>query len=382
MVRGRHVRHRRPVLPVRRDPGAAARLRRHGPRGDRPAAADRPTGARVIWSVAVVLTVALVAVLLTAPERTSTEELIAANERELVLRPVPRPAPALARHGRDERRHQERQTTKVPAVEADWSMPKGSEIDAFGDSMLVGAIHAMRYYLPKVRVDAKSNRTLARGAGPGRGPRAVAAAGRRALARHQRRHRRQGHPPHPQGARPPADGRHRHRARPFARAEADNAALREIVEDLPNVRLAEWDAALAGTSGQLQPDGIHPSLKGSHLYAKTVRQAFADLSQAHTGTAGDAQGPAAALTLEVPSCSHDRVRSRRARGSRAGAGRPAGSPRRRVGGRPSAVLVAGDAGIGKTRLVEALRERRAAPDALVLVPSASTWAIRASRSWR
>ena len=38
-----------------------------------------------------------------------------------------------------------------------------------------------------------------------------------------------------------------------------------------------------GTSGQLQPDGIHPSLKGSHLYAKTVRQAFAELSQAHTG---------------------------------------------------------------------------------------------------
>ena len=37
-------------------------------------------------------------------------------------------------------------------------MPKGSEIDAFGDSMMVGAIHAMRYYLPKVRVDAKSNR--------------------------------------------------------------------------------------------------------------------------------------------------------------------------------------------------------------------------------
>ena len=52
---------------------------------------------------------------------------------------------------------------------------------------------------------------------------------------------------------------------------------------MPNVRLADWDAALAGTTGQLQPDGIHPSLKGSHLYAKTVRQAFADLSQAHTG---------------------------------------------------------------------------------------------------
>ena len=71
----------------------------------------------------------------------------------------------------------------------------------------------------------------------------------------------------------------------FARAEADNTALRELVRNRPNVRLADWDAALAGTSGQLQPDGIHPSLVGSHLYAKTVRQAFADLSQAHTGKA-------------------------------------------------------------------------------------------------
>ena len=62
-----------------------------------------------------------------------------------------------------------------------------------------------------------------------------------------------------------------------------DATLREIVKDMPNVRLAQWDAALAGTSGQLQPDGIHPSLVGSHLYAKTVRQAFAELSQAHTG---------------------------------------------------------------------------------------------------
>ena len=70
----------------------------------------------------------------------------------------------------------------------------------------------------------------------------------------------------------------------FSRVKTDNERLRALVAGMPNVRLAEWDAALAGTSGQLQPDGIHPSLKGAHLYAKTVRQAFAELSQAHTGT--------------------------------------------------------------------------------------------------
>ena len=162
-------------------------------------------------------------------------------------------------------------------------MPKGSEIDAFGDSMMVGAVHALRYYLPKVRVNAKSNRkwpeapalvkargdslrravVLAFGTNAGTDEKAI----RRTLA---------------------AIGPDRmvvivtvHGG--FARAETDNEQLREIVKGMPNVRLADWDAALAGTSGQLQPDGIHPSLKGSHLYAKTVRQAFADLSQAHTG---------------------------------------------------------------------------------------------------
>jgi hypothetical protein len=41
---------------------------------------------------------------------------------------------------------------------ADWTMPSGKEIDVFGDSMAVGSIHALRYYLPGIRVDGKSNR--------------------------------------------------------------------------------------------------------------------------------------------------------------------------------------------------------------------------------
>jgi hypothetical protein len=172
----------------------------------------------------------------------------------------------------------------VAPARADWSMPKGSEIDAFGDSMLVGAVHAMRYYLPKIRVDARSNRRWREAPGrlDARGTslrRAVVlafgtnagtddAAIRRTLEELG---------PDRMVVIVTVHGR-------FARAAADNARLREIVEDMPNVRLADWDGALAGTTGQLQPDGIHPSLVGAHLYAKTVRQAFAELSQAHTGT--------------------------------------------------------------------------------------------------
>ena len=247
---------------------ATARLRRWGTRS-----------ARVVWSVVLVLVVALVAVLLTAPDRTSTEELISANEAELV---GPSPSPAASAPAASTPATGKNVTpAAVPAV---WTMPKGTEIDAFGDSMMVGAIHALRYYLPKIRVDAKSNRkwheapalvgargdtlrravVLAFGTNAGTDEASI----RRTLAEIG---------PNRMVVIVTEHGR-------FARVKADNDKLRAIVAGMPNVRLAEWDAALAGTSGQLQPDGIHPSLKGSHLYAKVVRQAFADLSQAHTGT--------------------------------------------------------------------------------------------------
>jgi peptidoglycan/LPS O-acetylase OafA/YrhL len=257
-------------------------VRRHGFAGAARRATDRlrrlgTRGARVVWSVVVLLVVALVAVLMTAPDRTSTEELIAANEAELV---AAAPTPTGSAASAATTTATKKTPTAVPAV---WTMPKGSEIDAFGDSMMVGAIHAMRYYLPKVRVDAKSNRTwreapglvsargdslrravvLAFGTNAGTDEKAI----RRTLAEIG---------PNRMVVIVTEHGG-------FARAETDNEQLRAIVAGMPNVRLADWDAALAGTSGQLQPDGIHPSLKGSHLYAKTVRQAFAELSQAHTG---------------------------------------------------------------------------------------------------
>jgi len=174
-------------------------------------------------------------------------------------------------------------TKKAPAPAA-WTMPKGNEVDAFGDSMMVGAIHAMRYYLPKVRVDAKSNRKWREAPGlvDARGDslrRAVVLAFGTNAGTDEASIRRtlEEIGPNRMVVIVTEHGR-------FARVKSDNQKLRAVVAGMPNVRLAEWDAALAGTTGQLQPDGIHPSLKGSHLYAKVVRQAFAELSQAHTGT--------------------------------------------------------------------------------------------------
>lgn len=248
-------------------------------------------GARIAWGLVLVLAMVLTAVLVTAPDRTSTEELITANEAALAQAatlPSPSPSPSASNAVSGPAATATAPTVTPTASAAapatpNWSMPSGKEVDVFGDSMAVGSIHALRYYLPGVRVDAKSNRRWSAA------PKYVAARGdslRRAVVLVLGTNA---------GTDLPAARRTLDAIGPdrmvviatihgrFARAKSDNAALRELVKGRPNVRLADWDAALSGTSGQLQSDGIHPSLKGSHLFAKTVRQALADLSEQHTG---------------------------------------------------------------------------------------------------
>ena len=260
-------------------------VRRHGFGGSAALALSRLRGlgtraARVLWSVVLVAGIALVAVLLTAPVRTSTEELISANEAALSdAVPSPTPSASPVASGTTA-------ATRAPAAVRPapvWTMPKGSEIDVFGDSMVVGASHALRYYLPKVRMDARSNRrwseapALVRARGDSLRRAVVLAFGTNAGTDDTAvRRTLEAIGPDRMVVIVTVHGR-------FARAAKDNAGLRELVRGRPNVQLADWDAALADTSGQLQPDGIHPSLKGSHLYAKTVRQAFADLSERITG---------------------------------------------------------------------------------------------------
>ena len=105
---------------------ATARLRRLGTRS-----------ARIVWSVVLVLAVALVAVLVTAPDRTSTEQLISANEAELV---DAAPSPGASTAATATTAAAKQKNTTPAAVPAVWTMPKGSEIDAFGDSMMFGAV--------------------------------------------------------------------------------------------------------------------------------------------------------------------------------------------------------------------------------------------------
>ena len=276
-------------------------VRRRGLRGSILALQARlagltPRGLRLVTAGAVVAALAYGTAVATAPKQSSTQTMLAANSADGTSASTGQSATVGADQG----------STVVPAVAAEgteaapapaipmtpptkaelatvFAMPGGDQIDAYGDSMLVGSYPALRYYFPGIRLDGKSNRRWSDGLaavqtkGAGNRRAVVLAFGTNA------------------GVDAAAIesilgvlGPQRmvvlvteHGG--FARAAEDNAVLRSVAASHDNVVIADWDGALAGTSGQLQPDGIHPSRVGQHLFAKTIRTALAALSTRHTG---------------------------------------------------------------------------------------------------
>lgn len=230
-------------------------------------AARRPgrSGTRVLAATVAVLVIATGAIVATAPKVTSTQAAIDANENAATRQPSTT-------------------GTSAPTLkDAGFTMPKGKEIDAYGDSMMVGSVPALKYYFPGVRIDAKSNRRWSAGYA------AIVASGhdiRRGVILSF-------------GTNAGVDEADLRasldRLGPkrmivlvnlhlnMARAKADNETLVRVAKDYPNVIVADWNAKVTADPSLLQPDGIHPSMTGQHTYAAVVRQAFADLSFAHTG---------------------------------------------------------------------------------------------------
>lgn len=268
-------------------------IRRHGFRGT--AARVRHwwdgLGVRSVRVVSVAVAVVLVGyavTLATAPKATSTEIALRAHGGTAAT------AATAAGPGASAAKVQQVSQVKpvappvTPPVTAEekaavFAMPTGGEIDAFGDSILVGSIPAMRYYFDGIRMDARSNRhwsdglaaVTARGSGTRRAvvlnfgtnagvdqatlEQILTTLGPRRMVVLVTEHGR------------------------FSRIDTDNAVLQQVAAAHPNVAIADWHGALEGSTGQLQPDGIHPSQKGQHLYAKTIRAAFASLTTKHTG---------------------------------------------------------------------------------------------------
>jgi peptidoglycan/LPS O-acetylase OafA/YrhL len=171
----------------------------------------------------------------------------------------------------------------ITATNASFTMPRGPEIDAYGDSIMVGSLQALRYYFPGIRIDAKSNRRWSDGLTE---VTARGEANRRAVIL-----------AFGTNAGVDADAVDKvldalgpkrmvvlvNVMGPFARIDSDNATLELVAKGRPNVVVADWADAIRAHPEQVQSDRIHPTIKGAHLFSKTVRQALADLSQRTTG---------------------------------------------------------------------------------------------------
>lgn len=285
--------------PVRRYgfTGAGRRLRQRLDRLPR-------RGGRVVVAVGSALALTTAAVVATAPDQSSTAAMLRTNEAAAAgPTALAGPVPATPASGTEKEAAgppatprsssassstpsstASSATTRTTSASADYSMPSGKEISGFGDSIMVGSYHALTYYFPGIDLDARSNRrwsdglrevraagshvrrgvVLAYGTNAGVDERTVRAVlerlGRKRLVVLVNLHA------------------------PFSRIAADNATLARVAADYPNVTVADWDRAISAHPGQLQPDGIHPSITGAHIFARAVRRAFADLSESLTGS--------------------------------------------------------------------------------------------------
>ncbi|MEW1954151.1 acyltransferase family protein [Terrabacter sp. NPDC080008] len=248
-------------------------------------------GRRVVAVVVAVLAVATGTIVLTAPDQTQTAQMLAQNEAS-----ADQQAPTVAPSANPSTPGSTGATTPAatpatpgassgpaPAAKASFAMPSGPDIDAYGDSIMVGSLQALRYYFPGIRIDAKSNRRWSDGLAQ---VRARGTDNRRAVILAF-------------GTNAGVDedavkqvldtlGPKRmvvlvNIMAPFSRVDTDNATLTLVARDRPNVVVADWADAVRAHPDQVQSDRIHPTLTGAHLFSKTVRQAMADLSQRLTG---------------------------------------------------------------------------------------------------
>ena len=227
---------------------------------------------RVAVGAAVALVAASLVVVVTAPTRSDTEQVIAENTADQSAAPVPPSGPSAA------------PTPAAGNPAQDWSMPTGEQIDVFGDSLIATTKGAIDYYFPGVRQDAKSNRrwsdglatVTARGVEIRRAT--VLAFGTNAGVTEAT-------------VVQTLDALGPNRMVVLVNLynpkstwiDESNATLARVASTRPNVIVADWNTAIRANLGLLQADKVHPGIPGAHLFAKTVRAALAELSTRHTG---------------------------------------------------------------------------------------------------
>jgi lysophospholipase L1-like esterase len=248
---------------------------------------------RVVAALVAVVALVVTGIVVTAPDQSQTARMLAANEAAAA---ADEPSAAQSASPRSSGPASGGSPSALPgpaasgasaaptAKNATFTMPAGKDIDAYGDSIMVGSLAALRYYFPGIRIDAKSNRrwsdavteVTARGDVNRRA--IVLAFGTNAGVDKE-------------GVKKVLDELGPNRMivlvnvmGPFSRIGRDNAAIEEIARGRANVAIADWASAVRAHPEQVQSDRIHPTIKGAHLFSKTVRAALAELSERNTGT--------------------------------------------------------------------------------------------------
>jgi peptidoglycan/LPS O-acetylase OafA/YrhL len=244
---------------------------------------------RAVAALVTVVALVTAGIVVTAPDQTETARMLAANEvaadaDEPSAAPSAGSASGSPTAGATGAVPRASSVAPPTAPNASFTMPAGTEIDAYGDSIMVGSLAAMRYYFPGVRIDAKSNRrwsdavreVTARGTANRRA--VVLAFGTNAGVDED-------------GVAQVLDELGPNRMivlvnvmGPFSRIEQDNSKLEAIAKGRMNVAIADWASAVRAHPEQVQSDRIHPTIKGAHLFSKAVRQALAEISERNTGT--------------------------------------------------------------------------------------------------
>ena len=256
---------------------------------------------RVVVGTTAVLLALAIGVVVTAPDQTQTQAMLEANQRVadssgaatpgLTLPTLPggpttpaTTAPSATASATTSPSAGATAATGPSRAElAAYAMPSGGEMDIFGDSIVVASINALQYYFPGIRSDARSNRQWSDGLAQ--------------VTAHSRDLRRAVVVDF--GTNAGVDEAAAKRVLDligpdrmvvlvtiYGRADwidSANAALTRLAAGRDNVAVADWHAAISAHPELLQSDGIHPSITGAHLFAKTVRSALAQLSERHTG---------------------------------------------------------------------------------------------------
>ncbi|MGO1590992.1 MAG: acyltransferase family protein [Ancrocorticia sp.] len=170
------------------------------------------------------------------------------------------------------------------AANADFTVPEGSEITGFGDSLLVTASGGLSRHFPDIQMDAKSNRQWQHAEDVVKSNLDAGTVRRAVIIDYGTN----AGVPDPQTVRNVLDMLGPDRMIVVVNLygtstfiEAANNTLAEIVEDYPNAIIADWNSAASENPDMLQPDQTHPNIPGSDLFAQTVHSAFEELAKQH-----------------------------------------------------------------------------------------------------